>query len=151
MKSKITAGISALVVLATGAAAAAINTQTLSLGSTGKLDQNNEFANSTLNVEQSAAISSTGTESADISTDPSANNSEAITEVQVVEVTATPMPSPTLTITVTPTPTPIKVVTTTTKNATSGGSSYDSQYNDDDHDEYEDDFEHYESEEGDDD
>lgn len=139
MKSKITAAVSAVLVLFTGAAAAVINTQTLSLGSSTTLDQSKVASTSDIQVEQSAALTSSGAQTS---------------LAEVVSPNLATDPAPVVTITVTPTPAP--VVTTLVKpkvaitpQATSGGSSYNK--NDKYEVEGEDNFAEDESDEGDDD
>lgn len=140
MKSKITAAISAIVVLMTGAAAAVINTQTLSLGNSITLDETNAASTSDVQVEQSAALTSNGAQT---------SLAEIVNPVSPVQ------PVPAVTVTVTPAPvvtklaTPKVVVSTVKPQATSGGSSYS---DDDKYEiEEEDDFDDDESDENDDD
>jgi len=142
MKSKITAAVSAVLVLFTGAAAAVINTQTLSLGTGTAIDASKVASTSDIQVEQSAALTSNGSQT---------SLAEVVSPTLVIE------PAPVVTVTVTPTPVPvvtslIKPKVAITPQATSGGSSYsdDDKYEveeEDDFDEEDDDDE----DEGDDD
>ncbi len=110
MKSKITAAVSAVLVLMTGAAAAVINTQTLSLGTSTIVDGSKVASTSDIQIEQSAALTSSGTQT-------------SLPAVVVPDVAITPTPVVTVTVT------PKVVVQTPKQQATSGGSSYSNDDN----------------------
>ncbi len=122
MNKKLPTIFSAGLVLVTGASAAVINTQTLSLRS---LDLVN---NQTGLATESVATPEPSTQIANAVVPEVVVVEPAVEPVPTITITATPSPTPT--VTVTTTPKPKKVVTNT--DSTSGGSEY---YSDDD-DEY---------------
>ncbi len=146
MNKKLPTVLSAGLVLVTGTSAAVINTQTLSLRSLNLLNSESAITTEDAATQVEPAVA------------PQVANAvipevvvvePAIEPVPTVTITTTPAPVPTPTVTITSTPKPVKSVAS--PDATSGGS----EYYDDDEDDYDvfdyEDEDHFDDDDDDDD